>query len=152
MMKSKRFEPIREIASSSANELSCAMADAGRHVADLERQIEQLKCYRDEYVRNSTEGHGAMDAVKLQNYRSFLDRMGDALRQHSKNLDAARAEYEKRRRQWSEKRIEAESLGRVVERFRKEEQHAAERREQREGDDAALRISLASRGKTGNRS
>ncbi|MGO8827623.1 MAG: flagellar export protein FliJ [Steroidobacteraceae bacterium] len=151
MMKSKRFEPIREIASISANELSRAMADAGRRVADLERQMDQLKSYRDEYVRNSTEGQGAMDAVKLQNYRSFLDRLGDALRQHSKNLDAARAEYEKRRRQWSEKRIEAESLGRVVDRFRKEEQHAAERREQREGDDAALRISLGRQGETGNR-
>jgi len=146
MMKSKRFEPIREIASSSANELSRAMADAGRRVADLERQMEQLKSYRDEYLRNSTESHGTMDAVKLQNYRSFLDRLGDALRQHSTHLDAARAEYEKRRRQWSEKRIEAESLGRVVERLRKEEQHAAERREQREGDEAALRISLASQG------
>jgi flagellar export protein FliJ len=151
MMKSKRFEPIREIASISANELSRAMADAGRRVADLERQMDQLKSYRDDYVRNSTEGQGAMDAVKLQNYRSFLDRLGDALRQHSMNLDAARAEYEKRRRQWSEKRIEAESLGRVVDRFRKEERHAAERREQREGDDAALRISLGSRGETGNR-
>ncbi len=151
MMKSKRFEPIREIASISANELSRAMADAGRRVADLERQMDQLKSYRDDYVRNSTEGQGAMDAVKLQNYRSFLDRLGDALRQHSKNLDAARAEYEKRRRQWSEKRIEAESLGRVVDRFRKEERHAAERSEQREGDDAALRISLGSQGETGNR-
>ncbi len=92
-----------------------------------------------------------MDAVKLQNYRSFLDRLGDALRQHSKNLDAARAEYEKRRRLWSEKRIEAESLGRVVDRFRKEEQHAEERREQREGDDAALRISLGHQGEPGRR-
>ena len=73
------------------------MAEAGRRVADLERQLEQLKSYRDEYVRGSTEGRGAMDAVKLQNYRSFLDRLGDALRQHSKNLDAARAEYERRR-------------------------------------------------------
>ncbi len=151
MMKSKRFEPIREIASISANELSRAMADAGRRVADLERQMDQLKSYRDDYVRNSTEGQGAMDAVKLQNYRSFLDRLGDALRQHSKNLDAARAEYEKRRRLWSEKRIEAESLGRVVDRFRKEEQHAEERREQREGDDAALRISLGHQGEPGRR-
>ena len=143
MMKSKRFEPIQEIASSSANELSRAMAEAGRRVADLERQLEQLKTYRDEYVRNSTAERGAMDAVKLQNYRSFLDRLGEAMRQHAKNLDAARAEYEKRRAKWSEKRIEAESLGRVVERFRREEQHAADRREQREGEEAALRISLA---------
>ena len=63
------------------------MAEAGRRVADLERQLEQLKSYRDEYVRNSTEGRGAMDAVKLQNYRSFLERLGEALRHHLKNLE-----------------------------------------------------------------
>jgi flagellar export protein FliJ len=143
MMKSKRFEPIHEIASTSAKDLSCAMGEAGRKVADLERQLEQLQSYRDEYVRNSAQSAGPIDAVKLQNYRSFLDRLGEALRQHLKNLETARGEYEKRRALWSEKRVEAESLSRVVDRFRKEEQHAADRREQREGDDAAMRISLA---------
>jgi flagellar export protein FliJ len=152
MMKSKRFEPIQEIASTSAKDLSRAMGDAGRKVADLERQFEQLKSYRDEYVRNSTQsaGAGVIDAVKLQNYRTFLDRLGEAMRQHMKSLDNARLEYEKRRASWSEKRIEAESLGRVVERFRKEEQQAADQREQREGDDMAMRVSLAARGETGN--
>ena len=151
MMKSKRFEPIQQIASTSAMDLSRAMGEAGRKVADLERQLEQLQSYRDEYVRNSTQSARSMNAVQLQNYRSFLDRLGEALRQHLKNLDAARAEYERRRVLWSEKRIEAESLGRVVDRFRKEEQHAADRREQREGDDAAMRVSLAAPGEIGNR-
>ena len=143
MTKSKRFEPIREIASNSADALSRAMADAARRVADLERQLEQLERYRAEYLQNSTTAGASMDAVKLQNYRSFLDRLGEAKRQHQKNLDAARAEYEKRRALWSEKRVEAESLGRVVERFRKEERAAEDRREQREGDDAAMRVSLS---------
>ena len=121
------------------------MGEAGRKVADLERQLQQLQTYRDDYVRNSAQGARSVDAVKLQNYRTFLDRLGDALRQQSRLLDDARAEYERRRAAWSEKRIEAESLGRAVDRFRKEEQHAADRREQREGDDAALRV-FAARG------
>lgn len=150
MKKSKRFEPIQEIASSSAKDLSLAMAEAGRKVEDLERQLEQLHSYRDEYVRNSTRSSGAIDAVKLQNYRSFLDRLGEALRLHEKSLEVARAEYETRRALWSEKRVEAESLGRAVDRFRREERHAAERREQREGDDAAMRLLLAARGEAGN--
>jgi flagellar export protein FliJ len=142
MMRSKRFEPIQEIASSSAQDLSKAMGESARRVADLERQFQQLKTYRDEYVQNSTQGRGTMDAVKLQNYRSFLDRLGEAMRQHMGKLDNARAEYEERRRRWSDKRVEAESLGRVIDRFRKEELKALEQREQREGDEAAMRISL----------
>jgi flagellar FliJ protein len=149
MMKSKRFEPIREIASNSADDLSRAMAEAARKVAEIERQIQQLQSYRDDYMRKSGQGTAAVDAVKLQNYRSFLDRLGDALRQQMKSLELARVEYEKRRLAWSAKRIEAESLGRAVDRFRKEEQHAADRREQREVDDAALRVSLAARSELG---
>src|SRR5579863_1778552 len=125
MIKSKRFEPIREVASTSARDLSGPMADAGRKVAELERQLEQLQAYRDEYVRNSTQSNGVMDAVRLQNYRSFLERLGDALNQQQKSLDLARKEFDQRRAQWSEKRIEAESLNRVVDRFRKEERSAA---------------------------
>jgi|ERR1700722_5802898 flagellar protein FliJ len=150
MTKSKRFEPIQEIASNSADALSRPMADAARKVADLERQLAQLQTYRDEYVRNSAVA-GAMDAVKLQNYRSFLDRLGEAMRQHVKNLDVARADYERRRQQWSEKRVEAQSLGRAVERFRAEEQRAADRRDQHELDDAAIRMSLAAHAESGNR-
>jgi flagellar protein FliJ len=150
MIKSKRFEPIHEIASSSAKDLSRVMAEAGRKVTELERQLEQLQAYRDEYVRNSAQPNGAIDAVKLQNYRSFLDRLGEALSQHQKSLESARKEFDKRRAQWSEKRIEAESLNRVVDRFRKEEQNAADRREQREGDDAAMRVMLSARADTGN--
>ncbi|MHB8723382.1 MAG: flagellar export protein FliJ [Steroidobacteraceae bacterium] len=149
MMKSKRFEPIRKIASTSAKDLSRAMGEAGRNVAELEGKVQQLKSHRDDYLRNS-QSAGPIDAVKLQNYRMFLERLGDALRQQLKLLDAARAEYEKRRALWSEKRIEAESLGRVVDRFRKEERHAADTREQREGDDAALRASVAARVEMGN--
>ncbi len=121
------------------------MAEAGRTVTELERQLQQLKAYREEYVRNSTQSGGAIDAVKLQNYRSFLDRLGEAMRQHEKNLQAARAEYERRRTAWSEKRIEAESLGRVVERFKQEEQRAADAREQRDGDEVAMRLAAAMR-------
>jgi flagellar export protein FliJ len=145
MRKSKRFEPIQEIASTKAEDLGRIMGEAARKVTDLERQLEQLQTYRDEYVRNSTQSSGTMDAVKLQNYRSFLDRLGEAMRQHAQSLSLARAELEKRRALWSEKRIEAESLSRVVDRFRKEEQHAADRREQRDGDDAAMRVALAAR-------
>lgn len=142
MMRSKRFEPIQEIVNLSAQDLSKAMGDAARRVAELETQFQQLKNYRDEYVNNAAK-ETAIDAVKLQNYRSFLDRLGEAIRQHATKLEAARSDYERRRQQWSAKRIEAESLGRVIDRFRREERHVADQREQREGDDAAMRISLA---------
>jgi len=143
MTKSKRFEPIREIAGASANEASRFMSEAGNRVAELEKQLDQLKVYREDYVRNLLPDAGAIDVLKLQNYRTFLDRLGDALRQHEHTLQSARAEFERRRAQWSEKKIEAESLSRAVDRFRSDERRVQEQREQREGDDIALRVSRA---------
>ena len=150
-MKSKRLEPIREIAANSAAALSGAMVEAERRVAELEHQMERLKTYRDEYVRDGALSVGLMDAVRLQNYRSFIDRLSDVLRLHTQNLGLARAEYELRRTQWCAKRVEAESLARVVERFRAEERRAADRREQRDGDEAAMRLALAMPGVLKNR-
>jgi flagellar FliJ protein len=138
MQKSKRFEPIQGIAGAAADRLSRAMADAGAKVAELERQLAQIKSYRDEYA-GRIQAAGAIDMVKFQNHRSFMDRLSEGLAQNSKSLVAARAEYEKRRAAWSEKRAEAESWNRLVERCRKEEMLAADQREQRDGDEAALR-------------
>jgi flagellar export protein FliJ len=149
IMKSKRFAPIHEIASISARDSGRAMDEAARKVTDLERQLQQLQSYREEYVRGSMQSGGAIDAVKLQNYRSFLDRLGEALRQHEKNLEAARAEYDRRRSVWSEKRVEAESLGRVVQRFQKEERRVQDAREQRDGDEIAMRLALLNRAESG---
>jgi flagellar export protein FliJ len=119
------------------------MVEAERRVIELERQHEQLETYRKDYVRKSTQSSGTMDAVRLQNYRAFLERLAEVLRLHVQKLGVARADYEARRAEWSNKRIEAESLSRAVERFRQQEQQTAERREQREGDETAARLSLA---------
>jgi len=140
MMRSKRFEPIQEVVERSAQELSRGMGEAAGRVADLERQLEQLKRYRDEYLAKPLAAGGSVDAVRLQNYRSFLERLGAALRQCEEALALARAEYERRRAEWSEKRIEAESLSRVVERYRTEERRAEDALEQREADDTGRRL------------
>jgi flagellar FliJ protein len=142
MMRSKRFEPIQEIAAQGASELSRAMAEAARHVAELERQYQQLERYRNEYAQRSLAAGTAVDAVQLQNYRSFLDRLGEALKHSAAQLAAARSEHDLCRQQWSEKRIEAESLTRVVEHYRSEERRAENAREQRESDETARRLML----------
>jgi flagellar protein FliJ len=139
MLKSKRFEPIREMASNSANDLSRNLADAERHLAEMERQLEQLKIYRCDYVSQSSSGPGAVDAVRLQNFRMFLDRLGDAIRVQTGAVGAARADYEAKRKRWTEKRVEAEALSKVVERFKVDERRVQEKRDQNETDEAALR-------------
>lgn len=139
MMKSKRFEPIREIASNTADSLQQGVADAERHLAEMERQLAQLSSYRADYVKRSEQSSGAVDAVRLQNFRSFLGRLSEAIRLQGEAVQAARADYDAKRQQWSVKRVEAEALGKAVERFRLDERRAQDRRDQNEMDDASMR-------------
>ena len=150
-MKSKRFKPIHEIVENSAKDLSLVMAEAERRVVELERQLDQLKNYREDYLSRAADSSAPTDPVRLQNTRVFLDRLAEAERLHLQKVGEARAEYEAKRSQWSAKRIEAETLGRAVGRFRREERIAADRREQRDGDEAASRIATTTAGAHSNR-
>ena len=150
MMKSKRFEPIREIASTSAKDLSRAMGEAGRKVADLEGQFEQLQSYRDEYLRNSRNRPRPIDAVKLQNYPivSGSPRRGIAPAIEVCWTPRARSTRSGARCGAKSASRPNRSAGWWIDFARKRARRG--RREQREGDDAALRASVAARGETGN--
>lgn len=139
MRKSTRFEPIREIASSTADSLRLGVADAERHLAEGERQLLQLQKYRTDYLSQPERSPDSMDTVRLQNLRSFLDRLGDAVRVQTEVVAAARADYEAKRLAWSQKRVEAEALAKVVDRFKLDERRAQEKRDQNESDDASMR-------------
>ena len=139
MRKSTRFEPIHAIASNAADSLSRGVADAERHLAEGERQLLQLQKYRTDYLSQPERSSDSMDTVRLQNLRSFLDRLGDAVRVQTEVVAAARADDEAKRLAWSQKRVEAESLAKVVDRFKLDERRAQDKRDQNESDDANMR-------------
>jgi flagellar protein FliJ len=145
-MKSKRLEPIRDIAATGAHNLRLAMADAQQRVSDMELQLAQLQGFHQDYLQKATAVEGPMDTVRLQNNRAFLERLADAIRAQLQKIGIARADYEARRALWSDKRVEAEAIGQAVERFRTDERQAADRRDQRESDETGLRLWLAARG------
>lgn len=144
-MSSKRFEPIRDIVASNARDLQQGMAEAERRMREAEQQLAQLESFRADYLQRASATVGSLDTVRLQNNRAFLDRIAEAIRLQLQKVGVARADYEARRLQWSEKRIEAEALGQAVERLRQGERQEVERRDQRDSDEAGLRAWLAGR-------
>jgi flagellar FliJ protein len=138
MTRSDRMQPIKDLADRSERDAGAVVAAARRVVEEREAQLAQLRGYRDDYARRAAH-EGAADAVRLQNYHAFLARLGDAVRQQEEFVALARRELEQKMALWQEKRVEAASLGKVVDRLATAEQRAADRRDQRETDDRALR-------------
>lgn len=139
MNRSDRMQPIKNLADSRERDAGKVLADARGVLDERERQLEQLRRYREDYQRQNAPGIGAVDPVRLQNYQAFLARLGDAIQQQERSVAEARAELERHADAWREKRVEAAALGRVVDRLKDGERRVEDRREQHDHDERALR-------------
>lgn len=138
MTRSDRMQPIKDLADSRERDAGAHVTAARRLLEEREKQLAQLQAYRADYAARAAS-HGAADAVRLQNYHAFLGRLADAIRQQEDLVAAARLELERVSATWAERRIEAASLGKVVDRLASAERRTSERREQREADEQAAR-------------
>jgi flagellar FliJ protein len=138
MTRSERMQPIKALADTRERDAGAVVAAARRVVEDREKQLEQLRQYREEYAGRAAR-EGAADAVRLQNYHAFIARLADAIRQQEQLVAAAKQDLDRKLAEWQERRVEAASLGKAVERIADVEQKAADRREQLDSDERALR-------------
>ncbi|NJO12568.1 MAG: flagellar export protein FliJ [Gammaproteobacteria bacterium] len=130
MTRSDRFEPIKDIADGRERDAGSIVAGAQQVLQERERQLEQLKRYREDYAASTAAVTGTMNSMKLQNHRAFLTRLSDAIRQQEQAVAVAREDYERKRDAWRERRVEAAALGKAIERFKTEEQREEAQREQ----------------------
>ncbi len=135
MNRSDRIQPIKDIADTRERNAGAVVAQAERALHDREMQFAQLKTYLDDYVSRNTPGLGAVDPVRLANYRAFLARLTEAVKAQQQLVDTANRDYERKREDWRVQHVEAAALGRAVERMQLQERTQQDRREQKESDE-----------------
>jgi flagellar FliJ protein len=143
MKRSRRIGSLHELARFEERSASRQLADAARELEAEERQLAQLNSFREEYGRLETVTTGGTDPLRLQNYRAFMDRLSEAIRQQEKRLESARAALAGSTETWRGRRIDAEALAAAIERFSADERRSVVRREQRDSDEVAQRVILA---------
>ena len=144
MTRSKRMEPIRQLAGERERDAASQVELARRTLDDQERQLAQLRQYRSEYASRVATG-GAPDAARPQNFHAFLGRLGDAIAQQERTVADALAALERATDLWRECRIEAASIGRAVAKIATGERRIEDRRQQRESDERALQNVIRAR-------
>ena len=82
---------------------------------------------------------GNIDAAQWKDYQSFLARLDEAVRAQQQRIKTCEQTVEANRQRWLAKRRRLESLERVLDRCRREERAADERRDQRLLDDLPKR-------------
>lgn len=133
MTRSKRMQPVADVAVRREREAAARLGECQRREQACAQRLEELQRYRDEYTRQFADG-GSFSAARLRDYRTFLERLNQAIEQQGELLARVRRDCEAQRRRWLDLHGRAEALDKVVSRYRVEERAGEERREQKDLD------------------
>ena len=140
MTRSKRMQPVQRVARNREQAAVQKLGQSQQYLDVQKAKLEELRAYRDQYARDfeATSGSG-LDAARLQDYRVFLNRLGEAIRQQEALIAQCQNQHEQTRRQWVETRGHSQAIDKVVDRYRRQEDRDLNRKEQQEQDERAQR-------------
>ena len=140
MTRSKRMNPVVKVAESREQAAARILGEAQQQLTRQEQRLDELMAYRDQYSQQFQQSSGmGMGVARLQDYRVFLARLNEAIEQQKQVIVRCRQDCERQRCHWLSSRTRTQALGKVVERYQREERRAVERREQHDSDERAQR-------------
>jgi flagellar FliJ protein len=145
----KRFERLRMVERAIDDierRRAEKLAASERHLSACRAKLAELEAYHGAYTRQFNErAEAGMAGAGLRDYQAFLARLADAVRQQSTIVTRARTERDAERLSWQNAAQRAEAVGRLVSRWKNDEQRLSNLSEQRESDEHAQRRSLTER-------
>ena len=143
MTRSKRMQPVQRLAHNREQEAVQKLGRSQQYLDAQKTKLEELRAYREQYARDFAASGGAgFGATRMQDYRLFLNRLGEAIRQQEALMAQFQSQHEQNRRHWIESRSHSQAIDKVVDGYRRQENRKQERREQQEQDEHAQRKRL----------
>ena len=144
--KSQRLQPVVKVAEGREQQAAKALGEAQTALNAAQQQLTELETYRDEYVQRFQQaGALGMGAARLEDYRHFLHKLGQAIEQQTQAVVQAEKLVAKRREHWFTHRGKVRMLDTVVSRYQAVEQRQEARKEQGEQDERNQAASHAAR-------
>ena len=141
MNRSQRLTPVVDMNKRNEQQAARLLSDSQQSLAEREHKLQELVRYREDYAARfaSMGSNGAM-ASQLQDYRAFLANMNTAIAHQMRFVEAARQEFQDKRGAWTQLHEKASALENVIGRYRSEERHKSDLKEQAECDARPLRM------------
>jgi len=140
MKRSKRLEPVGEMAEGEERECATAVAGLQAQLQEAHRRGAELKRYLVEYQSMFQQRAAAgIEVSGLRDYQTFLARLNEAVRQQDSVIAQIESDCARARVQWLEAAARKSAVSRVIESARTEDQRSEERRSQKENDEHAQR-------------
>lgn len=144
MNRSKRMQTVERVVSDVERKRAEALAARERHVTECENKLTELESYQKSYADQfHTRAGAGMGAAGLRDFQAFMSRLGEAVKQQAQLVLKAKADRDAEMKVWQHAAQRAEAVSGLVERWQKDEQRAADKREQKESDERAQRPKAA---------
>lgn len=144
MSQSQRLRKVLEVAEREERTAAEALAQSEQRVLRQREKQAELERYEVDY-RETLRGRASagMAASSLRDFHVFIGRLGDAILQQTRVVAQASSERDLCDERWRAAAQRTQSVRKVMERALAEEMHRAQRREQNETDERALRAYAA---------
>lgn len=143
-----QFDTLIEISKKRCDEAAQRLGIVMAQARDSENKCNTLSSYRDDYrTRLDNAVREGVDSTTLRNFRGFLVKLDEAVKQQSAESEHWRQTVETARQLWQEEEKRMRSYSLIQERRLEGETRRAIRVEQKQQDEfAARRFSTASHG------
>ena len=131
--RTERMHKVFLLAETDEKQQCRAMGKSQRNLDDELDRLAELEAYRQSYGKQSRGGQ--YNSVQWKDYQNFLQRLDQAVAIQTQVVMDGKMKRDAHRSRWMTKRRKAESLERVVDRFRREETESDERTQQKSADE-----------------
>jgi len=131
--RADRLQPAADQAKQRSEDAVLKLAEQQQRLAKAERQLMELRGYRQEYA--TPPGVGGLTATALMNRQQFVERIDRAIEQQVLEIERQRRLLDQMRGLWRDARAREAALDNVIDRYREQERKAEERREQNDIDE-----------------
>ena len=140
MKRSKRLEPVGEMAEGEERECAAVVTALQVRLEDAQRRGAELKRYLVEYQSLFQQRAAAgMQVSGLRDYQTFLARLNEAVRQQDSVVAQIESECARARVQWLDAAARKSAVSKVIENARTEDKKIEDRLSQKENDEHAQR-------------
>ncbi len=138
MKRSERLAQLRDEFLAHRKRLDERLAAVRARADEAAQRLAELQRYRTEYVSGfAARAAAGIGGAGLRDYRAFLARLDEALRQQQQIATRAAAELEFEQQRWRDAAVQVRAVEVVGERWRAAELRQAAQREQRDCDEHA---------------
>jgi len=140
LKKSKRFEPVKQIAEKNATAAAVKMTQSFQEQKDTLSQLEKLKEYRNDYVAQfKIKGQGGMSASRLQDYQAFVQKLDGAIEEQLKAVQRVQLKVGERQQAFKKTNSRKKVVEKLIEKSKQEELAEVDRQEQKDADDRVVK-------------